>query len=120
MGCVPSKTAHPACGRVVVHSRRSKIEANNWATNTPLRALVPGSDVPNQKVTETGGLATLGCRLFCTLPADAGLDPKEGCGRWGAALRVQDALSAWAPSPRRLQLLPGPLHRWGIEGLVGS
>lgn len=60
----------------------------------------------------------MGGRLYCELPADAGLDPTEGCGRWGSALGVQAALSALVPSLPRLQLIPGSLLRWGVEGPV--
>lgn len=43
---------------------------------------------------ELGGLGTLGGRVSCALPADSGLDPQEGCGRWGSALGIQAVLSA--------------------------
>lgn len=43
-------STHQAFVRVVVHSRRSERDAKSWAMDTTLRAFVPGSDAPNQKV----------------------------------------------------------------------
>lgn len=111
-----------AFSRVVVHIRRSKIEANSWAMNITRSVLVRGSDAPNQKAVETGSLATLGGRRSRTRPADSrawskgALRPGAGASRRG----LPPGSQLRCPHSPAFGWLPGPLPRWGVKGPRGE